>query len=214
MSGSSLPEQSVSEEVASSVAALFRAGERLGRDPMNQTVRDGPAITGERSQWLGSYCRECYHNFRLDDPVLVRTDQSGRIVEVVHDFDIFSWCMGGNPDPGRADMSELGREFFAGIDSEDPPRVKHVRRLSAEDELVQLRDAVLDRNRRRRCFVCTQTFRPHELVIDCVCHPGERQCALAVHRDAAHNLLCYERYLQAHGRVRQCPTDGHIPGQS
>jgi hypothetical protein len=203
----------------SSLAAAFRAGERLGSDPLNRRISDGPAITGERSQWLLSYCQVCFHNFRQDDAVLIRTDQEGRLVGVVHNPAVSSWCTGGTPDAAGADVSEVGRDFFAGIDSEDPPKVSHVRRLSPGDELVQLREVHRDRDRRRHCFMCTLTFRPHELVIECVCYPGapsRNQCKLAVHRDAAHNLLCYERYLAniRHKRVRQCPTDGHIPEQS
>jgi hypothetical protein len=190
-----------------SFKAAFNEGLRQGEDPVNTVLEDGRAVTTWRSRWIGTYCERCHHRFREDDPVWLTIGADGKVARAVHDDRLVSWCGERRDDAAAEPASDLGRVFFEAIDAEAPPRVGHVRRLLPGDPLLELRDMVRPKDRRHCCFVCRETFRPYEFVVVCVCSPGAPQCSLAVHRDPAHNLLCFEEFLAGQSLLRQCPMD-------
>ncbi|GAA5050043.1 hypothetical protein HNP84_004154 [Thermocatellispora tengchongensis] len=190
------------------VVKEFRAGVRLGEDPVNTVVQDGPAVTTWRSEWMGGYCPVCAHSFRQDDPVLLRIGDDGRLAEVRHDPAHLPWC--GLAEAEEHGESAVGRAFFEAIDAMDPPLVRYVRRLHPGDPLLRPRETVRPSDRRQCCFVCRESFRPYEFVVTCVCRPDDPQCSLTVHRDAAHSLLCYEDFIDSRSGLRQCPMDMRV----
>jgi hypothetical protein len=58
---------------------------------------------------------------------------------------------------------------------------------------------------RRSCAVCGHTFRLHDHVIFCPCHPQERKCIVAIHRDPVHGLRCWEEWSPG-TTFRYCPA--------
>jgi hypothetical protein len=194
-----------------SAEAAFREGMRRGEDPVNTTVASGPAITTRYSAWCGKYCRRCYNNFRPDDPVEITVSPDGKIARVYHDGRLVPWC--GRDLDAEQGESAVGRLFFAAIDAENPPLTKHTRRLHPGDPLLQIRDTVRDRDRRARCFMCADSFRPYEFVLTCVCHPDDPQgCTLTIHQDPAHAKLCFESWRLRSRDLLKCPMDNRILG--
>jgi hypothetical protein len=188
-------------------AAAFRDGERRGADPVNTVVTSGPAITTRFSDWSGKYCRRCFHNFRPEDPVVVRLDADGKIAGVLHDDRLVSWC--GRDLAAEVGQSAASREFFEAIDEENPPITEHSRRLHPGDTLLQVRETTRDKDRRARCFVCADSFRPFEFAVTCVCCPDDPQgCELTAHQDPGHAKSCFENWRLNIGRhMLKCPMD-------
>jgi hypothetical protein len=199
---------SAPEEPAASrpdtVEAAFNDGQRRGYDPANM-LTSGSAITTGNSKWFQLFCDSCSHNFRLGDAVVVEVGDRGKIRSVRHDGE--PWCGGSTdqppPDPAIADR------FFKGIEKKDPPATPYLERLLPGHPMLQVREGVRPKKRRFHCMVCNNTFRPYELVVICVCSPQRRVCALTVHRDSAHNLLCYDDLLsvQRGGKMSICPMN-------
>ncbi|MEU7905045.1 hypothetical protein [Actinoplanes sp. NPDC049118] len=192
------------ESRSDAVDARFNDGLRRGEDPASMMV-SGRAVTTGNSRWFQSFCGSCSHNFRLGDPVLVEVGDRGEIREVRHDGR--PWC-GGSDDLPPLDPEIAGR-FFAGIETIDPPVTPYLERLLPGHPMLQVREGVRPKKRRFHCMVCNNTFRPLELVVICVCSPQRKVCALTVHRDAPHNLLCYDDLLSAQrgGRITVCPMN-------
>lgn len=197
----------VVETARTPTAAAFRDGMRRGADPVNTVVTSGPAITTRFSDWSGKYCPRCFHNFRPDDPVVVRVDADGKIGEVLHDDRLVAWC--GRDLAAEVRQSAVSREFFEAIDQENPPITGHSRRLHPDDPLLQVRETVRSKDRRARCFVCADSVRPFEFAVTCVCHPDDPQgCELTVHQDPGHAKSCYEHWRLTIGRqMFKCPMD-------
>ncbi|WP_433830905.1 hypothetical protein ACQP2E_12095 [Actinoplanes sp. CA-015351] len=185
------------------IEAAFNDGQRNGEDPASM-MTSGRAVTTKNSRWFRSWCGICWHDFRLGDAVQVTVDERGKIQEVRHDGD--SWCTGATElEPLDTDTATT---FFRGIETFDPPVTPYLERLLPGHPLLQVRANVRPKKARFRCMVCTNTFRPLEQVVVCVCSPGEKVCALTVHRDPAHNLLCYDDLLSERGgKISVCPMN-------
>ncbi|MFG1722644.1 hypothetical protein ACGFII_28860 [Micromonospora chalcea] len=194
----------MSDPHSDALDAAFNAGQRRGEDPASM-MESGRAVTTGNSRWFQSFCKSCSHNFRLGDAVRVDLDDRGAIKDVRHDGT--PWCGGKGAapplDPG------IANRFFEGIDAVDPPVTPYVERLLTGHPMLQVRDGVRLKQRRAHCMVCNNTLRPLEQVVICVCSPDRKVCALTVHRDSAHNLLCYEEYLGAQrgGKIIVCPMN-------
>src|SRR5262249_10825732 len=151
-------------------------------------MKSGHAVTTRNSGWFQGFCRACWHNFRLDDPVQVEVGDRGEILDVRHDGS--PWCDGAS-DRAPIDPVIAG-QFFEGMQSVDPPAITYLDRLLPGHPMLQVREGVRPKQRRFHCMVCNNTLRPLEVIVLCVCSPQRPVCALAVHLDPAHNLMCYD----------------------
>jgi hypothetical protein len=183
-----------------SAAAELELGILLGMDPrpaLTETTTQGVASTTSSSWWNRTLCGTCGHTFRRGDRVLL--DQATRVVRhLVPGLD----C-GTDPEGTAQEEGNDRAELAAGLLSAWPGEARVVR-LEADDWRIPRRD-------RRTggpapvCLYCAHTFRGGEYVVVCPCSPRAAICEVAVHRDPAAGLPCWERWRPT-GGVAVCPT--------
>ncbi|MEU7908508.1 hypothetical protein [Actinoplanes sp. NPDC049118] len=155
-------------------------------------------MTTTDSPWFADRCRTCGHSFRTGDHVRVGPD--GRVEHLAAEL---SCAATGGEDPGD---SESAVAFSAGaLTTWRPVGGADVIVLPANDWRVRRSPG----GRRAACPVCGHTFRAGESVIVCPCAvqtPGRAPiCGLAVHRDPAAGLVCWDHW-QPTGRIDRCPV--------
>lgn len=180
-------------------AAAFRAGLAEGLDPqpmITETGTDGNAVTHTSSTWNHHICTTCGHSFRRGD--VVTTDpETGRLRHL--ERALRCAVAGGEPrhgpDPDTAAFAE-------GLLAEFPARGEAPVHQLAADAWQVARPGDI---RPPLCQECGHTFRAHEAVVICPCHPADPgECRSAVHRDPGAGLLCWERIAPT-GIVDVCP---------
>jgi hypothetical protein len=191
---------------------LFERGRTEGQYPKPAGVKeDGSTITTGTSPWLGIRCRSCNQTFRRGDRV--RLDPVHGMQHLVPGLRCASEmrddATGGAPG-GRAT-----EEFTAGLAAEWPPvNGAPVRALTEQDwQVTQPGSGPAS----AVCPGCGHTFRAGDTVIICPCavEPDDerrRSCELAVHRDPAAGLACWDDWRPS-GRLLRCPrTYEKLPG--
>lgn len=164
----------------------FNRGLELAMDPTNRlVVEGGRGITTLHSPWLHKLCPVCRHSFRLDDEVFITEDQIVR-----HNTALLSCA--GKKNQAENSRTEVTRDFFRGLDEIwPPPKELPVQRLEQGHLLLSDPYAGFQR---RKCVICGHTLRLHDVVIICPCQPHDPRCQVAIHRDPAHNLCCWEEW--------------------
>lgn len=168
-----------------SIEKDFEQGLKLAMDPTNLIVEGGRGITTLYSPWLHRLCPDCKHSFRLDDEVFISEAQVVR-----HNIALLP-CAGGKKQAENLHTEDTSA-FFRGLDEIwPPPKDLPVRRLEMGDILLAPSYAGFQRH---KCAICGHTLRLHDVVIICPCQPHEPLCQIAIHRDPAHNLYCWEEW--------------------
>lgn len=182
----------------------FERGLSQALDPANRLmVEGGQGITTLYSPWLHKLCPVCKHSFRLDDEAVLSSNGIAR-----HNTLLLP-CAGGATD--GPPQTSAATAFFRGLDAAwPPPQNLPLRRLEEGDPLLALPPAGL---RRHKCAVCGHTLRLHDVVVICPCQPQNPLCQIAIHRDPAHNLSCWEEW-KPDAYDLYCPaTSRKIAGQ-
>jgi hypothetical protein len=182
----------------------FQLGSTDAQYPKPASAKeDGTTITTGTSPWLGIRCRTCNQTFRRGDRV--RLDPVHGIQHLVPGVHCAPDMPSDTADgaPSRRDTER----FTAGLVTEWPPlNGAPVRALTEQDWQVTRpgsgpASAV--------CPGCGHTFRAGDTVIICPCavRPDDvrrESCELAVHRDPAAGLACWDDWRPS-GRLIRCP---------
>jgi hypothetical protein len=199
-------------------ADMFWRGVDAGQFPAAQGP-DGTisaVVTDGKSRWLGTRCGTCNQTFRLGDRVRLAAD--GAVGHL--DPALGCWLADlAEPAGGERPLLERGQDppdSPAGADSGDftegllsawpPAREAPVFRLSRGDWRVTTpRSGPTS----PACPGCGHTFRAGDMVVICPCagavgDPRREYCQIAVHRDPARGLCCWDDWAPD-GRLRRCP---------
>lgn len=192
-------------------AQRFEEGRAAGQyaQPASAAT-EGVMITTGNSPWLGIRCLTCNQTFRRGDRVRVSPDQGTQHLELsLH-------CAPEMPGdgPGTAEgadaaaaAAEAARRFTAGLLHEWPPiNNAPVITLAESDWQVTKPNSG---PASPVCPGCGHTFRAGDAVIICPCAetPDDvryRSCQLAVHRDPAAGLACWDDWCPG-GQLKRCP---------
>jgi hypothetical protein len=186
----------------------FEFGVTAGQFPQPaEAPAGGEVITAGSSQWLGIRCRTCNQTFRRGDRVLL----SGP--GMVTHLDPRLNCAVPPSDeavPDEAGQDEAAgsqtRRFTAGLLAAWPPRgdVLPVTLSERDWQVTRPRSGPAS----PVCPGCGHTFRAGDAVIICPCGrataDGRPACGLAVHRDPAIGLACWDDW-RPDGRLPRCP---------
>ena len=182
----------------------FELGSNAGQYPKPASAEEeGITITTGNSPWLGIRCGTCNQTFRRGDRV--RLDQVRGIQHLAPGL----LCARDVSDDS-ADAAPRGRDieqFTAGLLTEWPPlNGAPVRALTERDWQVTRPSSG---PASPVCPGCGHTFRVGDAVIICPCAvtPDDERhasCQLAVHRDPASGLACWDDWRPA-GRLIRCP---------
>jgi hypothetical protein len=161
----------------------FEQGLKTTLDPTNALiVQGGRGVTTLQSPWLYQSCSICSHTFRVDDEVAI--SQEGIIR---HDSALLPCA--AEKSLKLVQTQETG-DFFRGLDEIwKPPQQLLIHRLEEGHPLLA---PPYRHFKRHICAVCAHTLRPLDAVVICPCSPNEPRCQIAVHRDPAHYLYCWE----------------------
>jgi len=199
--------------------ADFEPGIEAGQFPRAPVDAAGRTLTTASSRWLGIRCAQCHHTFRRGDLVLA----SASLASIRH---LNPQLNCGSAEPGAGDYLAGGDErawdaedFVRGLHDEWPPITRvPVYRLTHDDWQVTGPRSGPDSP---TCRGCGHTFRAGEQVIICPCagaegDPRREYCQIAVHRDPAVGLCCWDDWAPA-GRLLRCPrtltkVSGRYPG--
>jgi hypothetical protein len=176
---------------AEQFAAGYEAGTgRLG--PAGPT--DGDIVTPGSAWWHHQWCETCGHTFRRGDAVRLSGGRVGHLDPALA-------CLNATGRPPASTAAQ--RAFNDGLHAEWPAgEGAGTFLLAADDPLLA---PPLGDLRRAFCRYCGHTFRPDEHVVQCPCRPDLRRCAVALHRDPAGGLMCWEAWITG-GRTRTCPV--------
>lgn len=185
----------------------FGAGVDAGQFPRAPADNAGRTPTMASSRWLGIRCVKCHHTFRRGDVVLAGAD-----VASIRHLDPRLRCGPDEPaaggDPASAEEQAGGAEdFVRGLLGEWPPITRvPVYRLTHDDWQVTGPRSGPDSP---TCRGCGHTFRAGDYVIICPCagaddDPRRGYCQIAVHRDPARGLSCWDDWAPS-GRLLRCP---------
>jgi hypothetical protein len=195
---------STADGALSPAAAEFALGEAEGveeRAAFGKDATSGVAVTRSSSWWNHRRCKTCGHTFRRGDRALV--DPIARTAEPL----VPGLRCGTGPWPAAAqDAAAAGddrAEFAAGLLETWRPAVP-VTLIMPGDFRIPRPGALMPAP---TCLYCGHTFRAGEYVVVCPCKVtgGEAPaCDLAVHRDPAAGLPCWEIW-QPGGVLSVCP---------
>lgn len=178
-------------------------GISIGLEPqaMFDDSASGVVVTRSSSWWNKTLCATCGHTFRRGDQALV--DSAARTVQhLVAGIDCGIVPASQNLPADGIDRNE----FAAGLLETWPSRAA-VTRLAAGDWRIP-RPGRGARQGVPTCLYCGHTFRPGEYVVICPCQTtqdNQAACGVAVHRDPAAGLSCWEKW-QPGGTLNVCPT--------
>jgi hypothetical protein len=198
------------DPVVDDTARRFQLGIAGGQFPQPaEAPADGVMVTTGSSTWLGIRCRTCNQTFRRGD----RVRRSG--LTIIQHLDPRLHC--ASEEPGDATPAPGGddvRRFTGGLLREWPPLDDvFVVTLTEEDwQVTRPRSGPAS----PACPGCGHTFRAGDAVIICPCGraapDGGPACGLAVHRDPAIGLACWDDW-RPDGRLPRCPrTHEKLPG--
>ena len=183
------------------IKTRFEAGLAGGLDEAAAAIVEGVAVTGLRSRWLHRLCARCGHSFRVGDRVRVGEDGAA-----VHDMPGLCVPAGIGAETISEAVSADRRAFLTAMEAVcSPPRLVPTLRLEPGHPLLASPSPGL---RRAYCRICGHTFRLLEQVVICPCDPDEPRCRVAVHRDAARQLHCWDDWLRAHPDAGSRPCLG------
>ena len=187
------------------IQACFEEGLSAGADPALDADAPGPeglsAETTLRSPWLHDRCPHCGHSFRPGDRVLRFV--GGR---VLHDTPGLACARATAPDAADSGLAEA---FYAGLAESWPAADgREVSRLLPGDPLLAPPRPGLPR---LGCHVCGHTFRAQDAVIRCPCGLDPARCRVAIHRDPAQQLRCWDSWVTA-AALDFCPATGRRVG--
>jgi hypothetical protein len=182
----------------------FELGRADGQFPKPASVtEDGTTVTTGTSPWLGIRCRTCNQTFRRGDRV--RQDPVHGIQHLVPGL---RCALDARDDPaGGAPAGRDTERFTAGLLAEwAPVNGAPVRALTERDWQVTRPSSG---PASPVCPGCGHTFRVGDAVIICPCavSPDDERlasCNLAVHRDPAAGLACWDDWRPS-GRLVRCP---------
>jgi hypothetical protein len=204
----------VSQVAAPVSPADFEAGVEAGQFPRAPEDADGRTLTTGSSRWLGLRCASCKHTFRRGDLVLVGADLAS-----IRHLDPQLRCGSVGRDAG-ADLASGDQgatdadDFVDGLLDEWPTITEvPVYELTFDGWHVTGPHSGPDSP---ICRGCGHTFRAGDHVIICPCAGAEddlrrEYCQIAVHRDPARGLSCWDEWAPA-GRLKRCPrTLNRVP---
>jgi len=201
----------------------FEKGRAAGqyRQPTGASA-DGITITTGNSPWLGIRCLTCNQTFRRGDLVLLSPDRGPQ------HLDPSLQCASGTPGdgaeapagavdgpaaattpaaPGDSLAAADSARFTVGLLRAWPPiNGAPVYQLTAENWQVTRPNSG---PASPVCPGCGHTFRAGDAVIICPCAEAPddvryASCQLAVHRDPAAGLACWDDWCPG-GRLKRCP---------
>jgi hypothetical protein len=182
------------------VAAQLALGIEVGREPQAGFADNGAsgiATTRSSSWWNYRRCKTCGQTFRRGDRVLV--DALARTVQHL----VPGLACGS--DSGLVTATGEDRDAFtAGLLVSWPPVVP-VTRVEPGDWRIPQPGS---KWQAPTCLYCGHTFRAGEYVVVCPCRADQGKppaCGIAVHRDPAAGLPCWDNWQPA-GRLTICPT--------
>lgn len=194
---------STAGDALSPLAAEFALGMAEGVEQSAAFRKDatsGVAITRSSSWWNHRRCKTCGHTFRRGDRALV--DPIARTAQHL----VPGLKCGTDPGPGVERTADAGgdrAEFAAGL-LETWPATVLVTMLMPGDYRIPRPGSL---QQAPTCLYCGHTFRAGEYVVVCPCKVtrGEAPaCDMAVHRDPAAGLACWEIW-QPGGKLSVCP---------
>ena len=204
-------------------AQQFEQGCEAGQYPRPATASvDGATLTIGTSPWLGMRCGTCNQTFRRGDQVWANPDRGiQHLVPALHCASARPG-LGGGADEADGDAVPTGaivspaaaasvsydaEQFTAGLLREWPPL------NGAPVTTLTQRDWQVTRPGSGPASVvcpgCGHTFRAGDTVIICPCAESEdderyASCQLAVHRDPAAGLACWDDW-RPDARLIRCP---------
>jgi hypothetical protein len=203
---------------------VFDRGIEAGQFPLPE-IQEGSetdTITTGKSRWLGTRCETCNQTFRPGDRVQVWADRT------VSHLDPALECRREEAAPADDDSDETADEapapgsglteaaevaaddndmFVAGLDRAWPPANDvPVFRLTRQNWQITTPKSG---STSPVCLGCGHTFRAGDMVIICPCadagdDPRRGFCQLAVHRDPARGLCCWDDWAPT-GELHRCP---------
>lgn len=178
----------------------FDLGFNSALDPASEHVLEsgGPALTSVKSFWLHRLCRVCGHSFRIGDSVLMQGDR-----RVAHNSSTLPCASQQQTVAGTEAGGTVGAFYEGLLEEWPPPRDLQVRRLVTGDPLLA---PPTQGFQRRKCFVCSHTFRENDLVAVCPCSPRAPLCQIAVHRDPVRGLTCFDEWNPGGSQRTTCPV--------
>jgi hypothetical protein len=196
-------------------AQAFEEGRAAGQysQPTSASA-EGITITTGNSPWLGMRCLTCNQTFRRGDRVRVSHEHGTQHLDL--DLHCARDVPHAGPEapegagaaaPAVTAVAEDRRGFAAGLLHEWPPLND-----AMVVTLVESNWQVTKPNSGPAspvCPGCGHTFRAGDAVIICPCAetPADvdyRICQLAVHRDPAAGLACWDDWCPS-GRLKRCP---------
>jgi hypothetical protein len=188
----------------SPVQAEFALGAAEGveqRASFGKDATSGVTITRSSSWWNHRRCKTCGHTFRRGDRALV--DPIERTAQHL----VPGLVCGTDPEPAAAqDAATTGQEraeFAAGLLTTWQPTVRLTLLKPGDFRIPRPGSTV----QAPTCLYCGHTFRAGEYVVVCPCRTAvgaPAACDLAVHRDPAAGLACWETW-QPGGELIVCP---------
>jgi hypothetical protein len=188
----------------SPVAAQFVQGVAEGveqRAAFGKDATSGVATTRSSSWWNHRRCKTCGHTFRRGDRALV--DPIARTAKHLVPGLKCGTEPGAGGERNTAGVVDDRAEFAAGL-LETWPATAPVTMLTPGDYRIPRPGSP---QQAPTCLYCGHTFRAGEYVVVCPCRVprGEAPaCGMAVHRDPAAGLACWEIWQPA-GKLIVCP---------
>jgi hypothetical protein len=182
-------------------------------DPQGQGEASSIAVTDGKSPWLGIRCGTCNQTFRPGDQVRLKPDGTVGHLDPALDRSPVDPADDehSRPDDDQAAPAAQGPAHSDGfaeglLMAWPPPRDVPVFRLGPADWQVT---TPRNGSTAPTCPGCGHTFRIGDMVIICPCagpdgDPRREYCRIAVHRDPARGLCCWDDWAPD-GQLRRCP---------